>query len=88
MLIKRLALSKKQLKEPYTLPNDGNQPKKSPAETMMDFKQRGQDIETASWPNENKGGKLAKKCKLAKWRALPPTSRESHLPCSITALFS
>jgi len=33
---------------------------------MMDFKQRGQDIETASWLNENKGGKLAKKCKLAK----------------------
>ena len=42
----------------------------------MDFKQRGQDIETASWLNENKGGKLAKKCKLAKWRALPPASKK------------
>lgn len=88
MLIKTAGIVKKQLKEPYTLPNDGNQPKKSPAETMMDFKQRGQDIETASWLNENKGGKLAKKGNLAKWRASPPTSRESHLPCSITALFS
>lgn len=42
MLIKTAGIVKKQLKDQNKLLNDGNQPKKSPAETMMDFKQRGQ----------------------------------------------